>query len=94
MKSVITELYNGNIFPAENDMPTDSKYRANLDNVGQEIEELQKVLTGEQYDKLEHMMDMNSEVVNMENKAMFAAGIRFGIELMVEIYSMDNHKGN
>lgn len=92
MKSIITELYNGNIFPAETDMPTDNKYRINMSKVGREIEELQKVLTGEQYEKLEHMLDLNAEVVNMENRAMYAAGIRFGIELMVEVYSMNEHK--
>ena len=92
MKSVISELYSGHIFPAETDMPTDNKYRTNMSKVGREIEELQAVLTGEQYEKLEYMFDMNVEVVNMENKAMYAAGIRFGIELMVEIYSMDNRK--
>ncbi len=92
MKSVISELYSGNIFPAETDMPTDSKYRTNMSKVGQEIEELQAVLTGEQYEKLEHMLDLNAEVVNMVNRAMYAAGIRFGIELMVEVYSMNEHK--
>lgn len=66
MKSIISELYSGNIFPAETDMPTDSKYRTNMGKVGREIEELQKVLTGEQYDKLEHMLDMNAEVIKMQ----------------------------
>lgn len=94
MKSIISELYSGNVFPAETDMPKDSKYRISMSKVGQEIEELQEVLTGEQYEKLEHMMDLNAEVVNMENKAMYAAGIRFGIGLMVEIYGMDNRKEN
>ena len=91
MKSVISELYSENIFPAETDMPTDNRYRINMSEVGREIEELQKVLTGEQYEKLEHMLDLNAEVINMENRAMYAAGIRFGIELMVEVYSMNEH---
>ena len=63
----------------------------NAIKVVQEIEELQEVLTGEQYKKLEHMMDMNAEIVNMENKAIYAEGVRFGIELMIEIYGMDEN---
>lgn len=49
MKSVISKLYNGEIFPAETAVPTDSGYRSSVNKVGQEIEELQEVLTGEQY---------------------------------------------
>ena len=30
-------------------------------------------------------MDMNAEIFNMENRAVFAEGIRLGILLMVEI---------
>jgi len=49
------------------------------------MDELQEILTGEQYKKLEHMIDMNAEIINMENKSIYAEGIKFGIELMIEI---------
>lgn len=91
MKSVISKLYNGEIFPAETVVPTDSGYRSNVNKVGQEINGLQEVLTREQYEKLENVMDMNAEIVNMENKAIYAEGIRFGIELMIEVYRMDEN---
>ena len=52
---------------------------------------MQEVLTREQYKKLENVMDMNAEIVNMENKAIYAEGIRFGIELMIEVYRMDEN---
>ena len=91
MKSVISKLYNGEIFPAETVVPTDSGYRSRVNKVGQEINGLQEVLTREQYKKLENVMDMNAEIVNMENKAIYAEGIRFGIELMIEVYRMDEN---
>lgn len=91
MKSVISKLYNGEIFPAETAVSTDNRYRSSVDKVGQEIEELQEILTREQYKKLEHMLDMNAEIINMENQALYAEGIRFGIELMIEIYGMDEN---
>lgn len=50
---------------------------------------MQAILTGEQNKKLEHIMDMNAEIINMENRAIYAEGIRFGIELMIEIYQMN-----
>ena len=91
MKSVISKLYNGEIFPAETVVPTDSGYRSSVNKVGQEINGLQEVLTREQYKKLENVMDMNAEIVNMENKAIYAEGIRFGIERMIEVYRMDEN---
>ena len=60
--------------------------------VGQQIEEFEELLTKEQYKKLEHMMDMNAEIFNMENRAVFAEGLRLGILLMVEIHRMDEHR--
>ena len=92
MKSVISELYNGEIFPVEIETPRDEKYRRTVNRVGQEIEELEELLTKEQYKKLEYMMDMNAEIFNMENRAVFAEGLRLGILLMVEIYRMDEHR--
>ena len=73
-------------------MPSDEKYRRTVNRVGQQIEEFEELLTEEQYAKLEHMMDMNVEIFNMENRAVFAEGLRLGILLMVEIYRMDEHR--
>ena len=92
MKSVINELYNGEIFPVETETFKDEKYRRTVNKVGHEIEELEELLTKEQYKKLEHMMDMNAEIFNMENRAVFAEGLRLGILLMVEIHRMDEHR--
>lgn len=92
MKSVISELYNGEISPVETETPRDKKYRRTVNKVGQEIEELEEILTKEQCKKLEHMMDMNAEIFNMENRAVFAEGLRLGILLMVEIHRMDEHR--
>lgn len=39
------------------------------------------------------MIDMNAEIFNMENKAVFAERLRLGILLMVEIYHVDEHRG-
>ena len=92
MKSVINELYNGEIFPVETEALKDEKYWRTVNKVGHEIEEFEELLTKEQYVKLEHMLDMNAEIFNMENRAVFAEGLRLGILLMVEIYRMDEHR--
>lgn len=40
MKSVINELYNGEIFPVEAETLKDEKYRRTVNRIGHEIEEL------------------------------------------------------
>lgn len=53
---------------------------------------IEELLTKGQYKKVEHMVDMNAEIANMENRAIFAEGLRLWILLMIEIYRMDEHR--
>ena len=89
MKSIISKLYDGEIFPAETVVPATDEYRTITYKMGKSIDELQEVLTAEQNKKLEHMLDMNVAMTDMENRAIYAEGIRFGIELMIEINRMN-----
>ncbi len=89
MKSVIDKLYDGKIFPAETVVPATDDYRAATHKASKLMDELQEVLTAEQNKKLEDMIDLNMEIIDMENRAIYAEGIRFGIELMIELNRMD-----
>jgi len=53
------------------------------------MDELQEVLTTEQNKKLEDIIDLNVGIIDMENRAIYAEGIRFGIGLMIELNRMD-----
>ena len=88
MKSVISRLFEGEIFPAETAVPVNAEYRSAIAQVSETIENLQETMTMEQNKKLEHIMDMNAEIATMESRAYYAEGLRFGVELMIEIYRM------
>ena len=88
MKSVISRLFEGEIFPAETAVPVNNEYRSAIAKVSKTIEELQETLTMEQNKKLDSVMDINAEIATMESKAYYAEGLRFGVELMIEIYRM------
>ena len=89
MKSIISKLFEGEIFPAETAVPVNAEYRSAIAKVSKTIEELQETLTMEQNKKLEYMLDTNAEIATMESKAYYAEGVRFGVELMVEIDRMN-----
>ena len=88
MKDIITTLFEGEIFPAETAVPVNAEYRSAIAKVCNTIEDLQETLTMEQNKKLEYIMDANAEIATMESKAYYAEGVRFGVELMIEIYRM------
>ena len=88
MKSIISRLFEGEIFPAETAVPVNAEYRSAIAKVSNAIEDLQRTLTMEQNKKLDHVMDMNAKIATMESKAYYAEGLRFGVELMIEIYRM------
>ncbi len=89
MKSVINKLYDGKIFLAETVVPATDDYRAATHKASKLMDELQEALTAEENKKLEDMIDLNMEIIDMENRAIYAEGIRFGIGLMIELNRID-----
>ncbi len=89
MKSVINKLYDGKIFPAETVAPATDDYRAATHKASKLMDELQEALTAEENKKLEDIIELNMEIIDMENRAIYAEGIRFGIGLMIELNRMD-----
>lgn len=88
MKSIISRLFEGEIFPAETAVPVNAEYRSAIAKVSKTIEDLQGTLTMERNKKLEYVMDANAEIATMESKAYYTEGVKFGAELMIEIYHM------
>jgi len=87
MKSIINRLYDGKIFPVETVVPVTDDYRAATHKASKLMDELQEVLTAEQNKKLKDIIDLG--IIDMENRAIYAEGIRFGIGLMIELNRMD-----
>ncbi len=88
-KSVINKLYDSKIFPAETVVPATDDYRAATYKASKLMDELQEALTAEENKKLEDIIELNMGIIDMESRAIYAEGIRFGIELMIEINRMD-----
>ena len=86
MKSIIEQLFSGEVYPAEQVVPRNPEYRVVSRAIGEEKLRLENKLPEEDWKKLEELFEQILTVHDYELKAMFAYGIRFGAQLWTEIY--------
>lgn len=87
MKSVMEELYYGNIYPLEQIVPDNKDYRPLGEKLEAATEALKKTLNTEDAARLELMNSNSCELNSMTNYAAFSHGLRLGIMLMSEAFS-------
>lgn len=92
MKSILSELYEGNIFPAEKYSPRSEEYRKihqrnyqHYDNFIEILSKLEPPLD-EQFIKI---MDEQLEVIPYEFSEMFIDGFRLGARIIIDIFQGD-----
>jgi len=90
MDSILKELFNGEIFPAEHTAPVDQKNRKTVCQIFDIMDLLHKQLSPEQYKKLEDLMDLNADNSYTENYQMFSYGFNLGALLIIEIFTGKN----
>lgn len=85
VKSFFARLYNGEIHPGKNVVPRSKKYRQALEQSKASMLTLSKTLSRRQGELLDQAMWERFLVEQLESTAMYGAGVRFGIELMLEL---------
>ena len=92
MKSILSELYEGNIFPAEQYSPRSEEYRQihqnhykHYDNFIETLSKLEPPLD-KQFIKI---MDEQLDVIPYEFSEMFIDGFRLGARIMIDIFQGD-----
>lgn len=90
MKSVLEELYLGNIRPNEQIVPCNPAYRPLGRRISGLIQLWQKKLCPEEYEQLEQLLNLRHEMAAMEMEASFIHGFQMGVRMMVE--SLDTKK--
>lgn len=81
---IMDALYDGRIYPSEQVVSKDSEYRKILNASDELMEQLEKELTGEQFGKIDKVIDFLSDAHDMQNKEFFEYGMAFGMLLMQE----------
>ena len=86
MKSLLTELFNGNIYPNEKFVQT-SEYKQINNNISKEMVFWKNTLSGASFEKLEDLQGLLCQSGSMENEQYFSLGFKLGSLIMIEVLS-------
>lgn len=84
MRSIIEELYYGNINPTDRDSIKGGEYAHLLNLVTQNEDALMQTLTQAQQETFEKFKDCASELNNANEMTAFTIGFKLGLRLAVE----------
>ena len=90
MQSIIEELYDGNITPAERSFRRTGEYAHILQLVTRNEEKLAKTLTEAQKETFEKFKDGTSELSGVTEVTAFTLGFKLGLRLTVEAFIVGN----
>lgn len=85
MKTVLEELYNGNINPDALIAPKDPEYHPLGQKVSDILNVWKKKLPEDGYNQLESLLDLRSELGSMETTESFVYGFKLGALIMMEV---------
>lgn len=88
MKSILHQLYDGEIAPWEQFAPTLTAYQSQRREHLRHYESLRKSLTEEQRKELEEVMDEQLALFPLEMAESFIKGFRLGAGIMMEVFSL------
>jgi hypothetical protein len=87
MRSIIEELYCGNIVPTDRDVVKDGEYAHLLHLLSRNSTELEDTLTEAQKEAFEKYNDCYAEISDANEVAAFMLGFKIGLRLAVESMS-------
>ena len=86
MKSIINDLWHGNIVPQEDSRTNSTQMKELLKLVARNREELDGTLTDKQKEILEKFEDCMNEMHSITERDAFSYGFRLGVQLMAESF--------
>ena len=87
MKSIINELWHGNIVPQEDSRNNTKEMKELISYIARHDEDLEKLLTEEQKAIFEKYQDCWNEYVSLAEAAIFEYAFKLGARLAMEIQS-------
>lgn len=93
MKSIVEDLFYGNLRPEERLVPTDPDYRPLNKRISDLMHEAKECFSEKDFAKLEQILDLNGESNSMVIREAFVQGFRMGMLVMVEVLYRDGEKG-
>ena len=84
MKSIINELWHGNIVPQENSRNSTKEMKEIISYIARHDEDLEKLLTEEQKAIFEKYQDCWNEYVSLAEASIFEYAFKFGMQMAIE----------
>ena len=84
MKSMIKELWHGNIIPREDSRTNSKEMKKLLGYMARHHEELEKSFTDEQKETFEKFHDCWSEYAILSDEAIFEYALKLGVQIAIE----------
>lgn len=85
MSSILQELYNGDLCPAEKIVSRAPAYKATTDKITQAMGMWRQRLSEDEYKQLEDLLHLRGQTGELEAAASFEYGFKLGAALMIEV---------
>ena len=87
MKTILEELYDGNIYPDELIISKNPEYKLLNKRISEMLSMWKKKLSEDDYNQLEKLLDVCSQSSSLEISESFLYGFRLGSLIMVEVFT-------
>ncbi len=87
MKSILAELWYGNILPQESGLCNTPEIKSLLQKEKEQYTRLEDSLTADQKKLLADMLQTRNEMTGLSETAIFTCGFRLGAKLMLDVLS-------
>ena len=96
MKSILEELFDGNIYPDESIISKDPEYWPLNQKIPDTMEAWREKLSNDDYLALEELLDIRFQIDHMHSASSFMYGFKLGTMIMIEVLAGEGElvKGN
>ena len=92
-KSILQQLFDGEIFPSENINPSDPTYVESKKALDEETNYFLNKLSGDDFDRFQKINDLYCKTTSIYSYECFAHGFRLAVALMAESMNDRNKQG-
>lgn len=85
MPNILESLYHGNLFPNEDSISKNSNYRPLNRRITESLDTWRQKLSAGEFEELESLLELYSQVQGMEMTAAFVCGFKAGAAMMIEV---------
>lgn len=92
MKSIMYDLYFGNLVPWERGRAQSPDYKPITQKICDIDKHFEKLLSPEEYKKFEELQDLKANIGTIEDVDLFEYGLCMGILLMIDVLSFKDKR--